>query len=109
MDVNVPATITRSLRLRGIDVLTAQEDGAGRLTDPDLLDRATGLGRIVFSRDADFLAEGVRRQRAGLPFSTIVFAHQLNVSINGCVQDLELIARNATEEEVSGQIVYLPL
>jgi len=49
MDVQVPAAITRGLRRRGVDVLTAQEDGTARLKDPALLDRATVLGRIIFT------------------------------------------------------------
>jgi hypothetical protein len=44
MDVHVPMPIARGLRRRGVDVLTAQEDNARRLTDPQLLDRAMGLG-----------------------------------------------------------------
>ena len=109
MDVHVPAGIVRALRRRGVDVLTAQEDGAARLSDPALLDRATVLGRMVFTRDADFLAEAVRRQRAGLAFVTVVYAHQLDVSIGQCVTDLEIIAGASTAEEGMGQIVYLPL
>jgi len=31
MDVHVPRAITSALRLRGIDVLTAQEDGSAEL------------------------------------------------------------------------------
>ena len=33
MDVHIPAAITEGLRLRGVDVLTAQEDGGRRLSD----------------------------------------------------------------------------
>ena len=109
MDVHVPAAITRALRRRGVDVLTAQDDGTTRLLDPALLNRAAELGRIVFTRDSDFLAEGVHRQRAGLPFATIVYAHQQSVSIGRCVSDLEIIATASTPDEATGQIVYLPL
>jgi predicted nuclease of predicted toxin-antitoxin system len=109
MDVHVPSAITRALRRRGVDVLTAQDDGSARLLDSALLDRAGELGRIVFTRDADFLAEGVRRQRAGLPFATIVHAHQQNVSIGRCVSDLEMIASASIPDEARGQIVHLPL
>ena len=52
MDVHVPAGITRALRRRGVNVLTAQEDGAARLPDPDLPDRAAERGRIGFTRDS---------------------------------------------------------
>ena len=109
MDVHVPAAITRGLRRRSVDVLTAQEDGSARLEDAPLLDRAAVLGRIVFTRDRDFLAEAVRRQRAGLPFATVIYARQLRVSIGQCVEDMELVAKAAAPEEQSGQIVYLPL
>ena len=56
MDVHVPAAITRALVLRGVDVLTAQLDGTTKLDDPALLDRATVLGRVLFSQDEDLLA-----------------------------------------------------
>ena len=61
MDVHVPGSITRALRRSGIDVLTAQDDGAAEFDDIDLFDRAAGLGRVVFTRDRDFLVEAVRR------------------------------------------------
>ena len=63
MDVHVPAAITRGLRRRGVDVLTAQEDGTTRLEDPDLLDRAGAVGRILFTRDEDLLAVAAERLR----------------------------------------------
>ncbi|HMP83584.1 MAG TPA: DUF5615 family PIN-like protein, partial [Verrucomicrobiota bacterium] len=65
MDVHVPLAITRGLRRRGVDVLTSQQDGTTRLPDDQLLDRATQLGRVIFSRDRDMLAEAVSRQRGG--------------------------------------------
>lgn len=34
MDHHVPRAITNGLRLRGVDVLTAHEDGASELRDP---------------------------------------------------------------------------
>ena len=109
MDVHVPLAITRGLRRRGVDVLTAQQDGAGELPDDQLLDRAGRLGRILFSRDQDLLAEAAKRMRAGKSFTTVVFARQADVSIGRCIADLELIAKSATPEDAVGQVVYLPL
>ena len=37
MDVHVRRAVTIALRLRGVDVMTAQEDRASRLDDPQLL------------------------------------------------------------------------
>lgn len=56
MDVHVPRSVTNGLRRRGVDVLTAQEDGAAEFTDPQLLDRATELGRAFYTQDDDLLA-----------------------------------------------------
>jgi hypothetical protein len=109
MDVHVPRAITEGLRLRGVVVLTAQEDGARGLTDPELLDRATALGRVLFTRDADLLAEATRRQRASRLFASLVYAHQLHVTIGRCVHDLELIATAADPTDLTGRVEYLPL
>lgn len=49
MDVHVRRAVTLALRLRSIDVLTAQEDGSAELDDDRLLQRATLLGRILVS------------------------------------------------------------
>ena len=72
MDVHVPASITRALVLRGVDVLTAQLDGTTQLNDPKLLDRATALNRVLFSQDEDLLAEATRRQRSGQSFGGVI-------------------------------------
>ncbi len=109
MDVHVPLAISRGLRRRGLDVLTSQQDGTTRLADDLLLDRATELGRILFTRDPDLLAEAAKRQQTGGRFATVVFARQTVVSIGGCVTDLEIIAKSATPEEAVNQVVYLPL
>ena len=109
MDVHVPAAITRGLRRRSVEVLTAQEDGIAKLDDPALINRALALGRILFSRDEDMLAEATRRLRSGEIFATIVFAHQLQVSIGQCIADLELVAKTGGEADARGQVVYLPL
>ena len=54
MDVHFRAEITRGLRARGVDVRTAQDDGAHRLDDAALLDRAAALGRLIFSQEKTF-------------------------------------------------------
>ncbi|WP_286825726.1 DUF5615 family PIN-like protein [Microcystis sp. LSC13-02] len=54
MDVHVPQAITEQLRRRGIDVLTAFEDGTEQLPDDQLLLRVTELKRILFTQDIRF-------------------------------------------------------
>jgi predicted nuclease of predicted toxin-antitoxin system len=107
VDVHVRRAITEGLRLRGVDVLTAQEDGASRLSDPDLLDRAMALGRVLFSQDKDLLREAARRQRSGEPFAGIIYAHQFRASIGRCINDLELIAQASELKEYMNRLEYL--
>jgi len=109
MDVHVALAITEQLRMRGVDVLTAQMDNATRLDDPPLLDRGIELGRILFSRDKDMLKIAAERQRDNRLFSGLVYAHQLRVSIGRCVDDLEVIAKATNPEEWVGKVMFLPL
>ena len=97
------------LRLRQVDVLTAQEDSAEQLSDPQLLDRATVLGRVLFSFDRHFLIEAVRRQQEAVHFSGLAYAYPLAVSIGACIQDLEMIAKVASPEEMANRVHFLPL
>ena len=90
-------------------MLTAQEDKTTELEDSQLLDRATQLGRVLFTQDKDFLREAARRLRAGDVLFGIVYAHQLRVSIGECVSDLEIIAKNSEPEEWVDRLEHLPL
>jgi predicted nuclease of predicted toxin-antitoxin system len=109
LDVHVPRAVAIGLRLRGIDVLTAQEDGRAELDDDLLLERATELGRILVSQDADLLREGGRLLTEGQPFSGVVYAHQLRITIGQMVEDLALIAQATTREEWRDKIEFLPI
>lgn len=97
------------MRLRGVDVLTAQEDGAAELGDDQLLDRATQLGRVLISQDEDLLREGVRRLSGKIDFSGIIYSHQLRITIGQMVEDLELIASATSLDDWRSRIEYLPL
>ena len=109
MDHHIPREITNGLRLRNVDVLTALEDHTDRWQDPDLLDRATALGRVLFMRDSDLLAEAKRRQEAGELFFGVIYAHQLRVTIGQCVLDLEVVAQVGKETDVANKVMFLPL
>ena len=107
MDVQVPSAIARGLRRRGVDVLTAQQDGAGRLPDPELLDRAEQLGRMLFSMDPDLVAEAAVRQRQGRSFATVIYTGQMDASIGACISDLETLAQAADQHGAQGQVIFL--
>jgi hypothetical protein len=108
-DENAPFQIAEGLRHRGVDVLTAQEDGYDQTDDPIVLDRATDLGRVLFTRDDDFLREANARLADGRAFATVIYAHQRRASIGRCVDDLELFAHASDAIEWQGRVVHLPL
>ena len=109
MDVHVPAAITRGLLMRGVDMLTAQLDDTTRLDDPGMLDRATALGRVLFSQDDDLLAEASRRQRCNEFFGGVIYAHQTGITIGRAIQDLQILADAGRPEDFANRVEYLPL
>jgi hypothetical protein len=92
-----------------VDVLTAHEDGMDEAEDSDLLDRAAELKRTLFTQDKDFIREASERQQKGIHFFGVIYAHQLLVSIGGCVRDLVIIAKGGEPEDMENRIEYLPL
>lgn len=109
MDVHVKRAVTNTLRLRGVDVLTAREDNSAELEDDLLLDRATELDRVLFSHDDDLLREANKRQQTSDKFAGVIYAHQLNVTVGQCINDLELMAKATDLNEWRNSVVYIPL
>ena len=72
MDVHVPMPITRQLRLRKVDVVTAVEAGTNRLPDDELLQLATSEGRVLFTHDIRFKALAEDWQRSGRQFAGLI-------------------------------------
>jgi hypothetical protein len=109
MDVHVPASITAGLRLRGLDVLTSQEDQTDTSSDEELLRRATLLGRIFFSQDEDLLQVAAAYQRSGTTFSGVIYAHQMSAGIGILVSDLEVVLKCCSASELESHVMHLPL
>jgi predicted nuclease of predicted toxin-antitoxin system len=109
LDEHVARAVTEGLRLRGIDVLTVQEDGRRGASDAAVLDRATEVGRPLFTQDEDLLIEASRRIARGTDFAGVIYAHQLRVTIGDCVRNLVLLATAARPDELRNRVEYLPL
>lgn len=109
MDLHVHEAITQGLRRRGIDVLTAREDSHERQPDEVILERATALGRVLFTQDVDFIAIADQWTDEGRPFSGIAFAHQRSITVGQAVIHLEIVCQVLTPEEAENQFIRLPL
>jgi len=84
---------------RGVDVLTAQQDGMARSNDSELLDRATSLLRVLFSQDNDLLCEATKRQEQGVAFAT---AQQI-ILLPQSISNLNRYANSPVPAEVEHQ------
>lgn len=108
-DHHVPVSIAEGLRERGVDVLTTSADNSGDWSDEAILQRATDLGRIVFTQDMDFLRIAREWNDGRRDFTGIVFAHQLSITIGQAIRELELIAMCMEPDDMKNRVEYLPL
>lgn len=108
LDVHVDKAIHDQLRLRAVDVLRAQDDDAAEYSDERLLQRATELGRLLFTQDVRFKALAEDWQRAGKSFGGLLFGNQLGVTVGAYVKDLELIAKATEPAEWINVVQHLP-
>lgn len=81
MDQHIDTAVTEGLRRRGIDVLTAFEDGAADWDDEPILERATQFGRTVYTQDDDFLLLAHQLLRDRREFAEVVYSHQLGITV----------------------------
>jgi hypothetical protein len=108
-DVHVNHRVIDGARARGVDILTAQEDGHRRDPDDVLLLRASALGRVMVSQDEDMLGHATRFIAAGIDFAGLIYAHQLNITIGQFVDDLELLCLVEEPPYMRNRIEWLPL
>lgn len=107
-DHHVPAAVVDGLRRRGVDVLTAFEDGYHEKPDDELLTRATALDRILFSQDTDLLVEAHRRIQSGEPFLGVVYIHPLDATIKAMIDGLHLLAEATSIGDYEQTVEFLP-
>jgi predicted nuclease of predicted toxin-antitoxin system len=104
----VDKAIHDQLRVRGVDVVRAQDDGAAERSDEELLQRAGRLNRVIFTHDIGFKAIAQAWQGQGKSFAGLLFGNQLGVTIGTYVRDLELIAKVTDPAEWVNVVQHLP-
>jgi hypothetical protein len=89
--------------------VTAEGDGAAATADEQLLQRATNLGRVLFTNDADLLVIAAQWLSLGRTFVGVVYAEQLRITIGQAIADLELLSTATEANEWQNRVEYLPL
>lgn len=70
---------------------------------------ASALRRILFTFDDDLLSEAAARRKNGKPFSGVVYAHPLQISIGKCISDLQIIGQAGEPQDMENRVEFLPL
>jgi predicted nuclease of predicted toxin-antitoxin system len=102
MDEHVPTAVTVGLRLRSVDVLTAQEADMLAASDEDHLALAVREGRVLFTQDADFL----RLHARGVPHAGIAYVRQ-QTPVGNIVRGLMLICQVLEPEDMLNHVEFL--
>jgi uncharacterized protein with PIN domain len=102
MDEHVPSAVSQGLRLRGIDVLTAQNAGMRGASDEDHLALAVQEQRAIFTQDTDFL----RLHAANHAHAGIVYAPQ-GTPTGAIVRSLMLIHEVLGPVEMAGRLEFV--
>lgn len=96
------------LRRRGLDILTAEEDGAREFDDAQLLARSTTLNRLLVTEDRDFSRITAQWLREGRTSAGVVRIVRWRLSIGEMLDDLKLLATALEPAEVQNRLYYLP-
>lgn len=103
LDEHIPQALADALRHRGIDVTTTVEADLAGATDRDQLAFAAAAGRVLVTRDVDFLLLHAQR----VPHAGIVYCHGQSRSIGEMLRRLVLIHTALSEEEMRSRVEYL--
>lgn len=101
-DEHVPSAVTKGLRRRGVDVLTARERNLLTASDETQLTVTTCEGRVIFTQDADFL----RLHAQGNSHAGIVYAHQ-TTPIGVIVRGLMLIYQILEPKDMQDHVEFI--
>jgi predicted nuclease of predicted toxin-antitoxin system len=105
-DVPVNKAIALGLRLRGLEVLTAQEDGYRTASDEEIMMKATKLNRPVVTADHDFLVLAKLMLQRERPFSGVIFI-RFKTPIGYVIDELEVYAKAGEPKDFLNQVIFL--
>lgn len=106
-DEHVSHAIIRSLRTRGMDVVSVNERGGQGTTDDALLDEALAEERVILTCDTDFLRLADERWAAGVEFAPILFWPQQQRTVGQVIRTVIQLAIAHTYEQACSRVFYL--
>lgn len=105
-DESVNQAICNGLRLNGVTILTAQEDGRRATDDNKILARATALNYPLVTADQDFLAIAATCLKQSISFSGVIFL-PAQIPIGYAIATLEIYAKAGNLKDFQNKVTFL--
>ena len=102
-DEHVRFDVIDGLRVQGINALSVQDLGLRGRPDPEILEAARQLGRIVYTSDTDF----VRLSDSGVPHLGVFFHRSRKYSPGGAINAVSLACQVLSPEEMRNRVEFL--
>jgi predicted nuclease of predicted toxin-antitoxin system len=106
-DECVDARIVAGLRRRGVDIVSAHDEGLLGATDEGHLERAASLGRVVLTADHDFLRMASERANAGGSHPGLVFILP-RTDVGDAIRGALLVAEALDPADLLNRIEWVP-
>jgi predicted nuclease of predicted toxin-antitoxin system len=106
-DECVDGRVLAGLRRRGVDVVSAQDEGLLSASDQQHIRRASELGRAVVTADQDFLAIVNDLRRRGQPFSGLFYI-QHGTSVGDTVRNIADAAEILDPPAMENWVEWIP-
>ena len=102
-DEHVPYAVINGLVARGIDAIPVQRVGMRSADDPPILDEAHRQGRVLYTRDDDFLAINA----AGVQHAGILYHKAEKYRIGQAIEMVQLACETLSPEEMRNRVEFL--
>jgi len=106
-DENVDLRVAEALRRRGVDVLTAREQGMLGASDVAQLAHASTRGAALVTHDHHFLTLAAATTRRGRSHAGVIFIALRRLGIGECVRRLALFADLLDASELRDRVEFL--
>lgn len=92
-----------------IDIVRVQDCGLAGAPDPEVLDYAAGVNRVLLTHDVHTLTNfALQRIKRGEEMSGLIEVNQ-NCSTSTAIEQIIMAAECLQSEEMENQILYIPL
>jgi predicted nuclease of predicted toxin-antitoxin system len=106
-DECVDGRVLAGLRRRGIDIVSAQDEGLLSTPDQQHMQRASELGRVVVTADQDFLAIVSDLRRRGGPFPGLFYI-QHGTPVGETVRNIADAAEILDPPDMENWVEWIP-